>query len=336
MDAAIEKILSDNIDVNPEEVPDFREGESGSDGEGDSDVVSSEEEEEEESGEDESGDESEEEESEADDDEEQEALDADLAGPDATESDEELNVHGEDVSQDNSGAEEKIAKPAGFLDGGKSDTFARAFARIMDTPAPKTEVLGAPILAGSKSIAARKAEDEAEAKADREAKKLRIEMKQRGHAVPKRRGEDPAADAQEKILQKTATRGVVRLFNAVAKAQRRLRDEEGATGSRAKAAKLGKASFLAELRNSRATTGATEAVVPSARAPSAAAEAQAQAHAGGSASDEEGGAGWAVLQEGFTGLQGGSKMKDWDRQMSEEESEEGGEGAGDSSGDDSD
>ena len=42
-------------------------------------------------------------------------------------------------------------------------------------------------------------------------------------AVP-RRGEEPEHDAQEKTLLKTATRGVVRLFNAVSKAQRDQKD----------------------------------------------------------------------------------------------------------------
>ena len=326
------------------EVPAFREGESSSDAESDGDVPSS--------GEEETGDEDEDEgdeeqsegeedvsESEEDEDEEQEALDADLAAPDGTES-EDLEEDDAKPDPESSSDEEdeqfkQEQKQLGFLDGGKSDTFSRAFARIMDTSGVKAEVLAAPILAGSKSIAARKAEDEAEAKADRDAKRLRLEMKQRGHAIPKRRGEDPALDAKEKTLQKTATRGVVRLFNAVAKAQRRLREDEGVTGSRAKAAKLGKASFLAELRNSRAAGEGNEAVVPSARAPSAAAMA-AQAQPGGSDSDEEGGAGWAVLQEGFTGLQGGSKMKDWDKQVSEDESEGGGDDDGDdSSADDS-
>jgi hypothetical protein len=198
-----------------------------------------------------------------------------------------------------------------FLVGGKADTFARAFARIMDGAAPKGAADGAaPILAGSKSLAKRKAEDAEEAKADRAAKKLRHEMRQRGHVAPPRRGEDPAADAREKALQRTATRGVVRLFNAVSKAQRRLRDAEAATGSRGKAARLGKASFLAELRSAKAGGAGGEALVASARGQDAGA-------GGGEGSDGEGAAGWDVLKDGFTGLQGGNKMKDWDRRQEE-------------------
>jgi len=319
------------------EVPDFREGESGSDADPDDEIESSDEEEEDEDeaseggSDDDSGGKSlkkqkeeDEDSEEEDEDDEQDALDADLA-PSSDEEEED-----DDASEDEEGGADTLTsdhqteeEPVGFLEGGKSETFARAFARIIDSSAPQTEqVLAAPILAGSKSLAARKAEDEAEAKAHRAAKKLRLEMRQRGHVVPKRRGADPVADAREKTFQKTATRGVVRLFNAVAKAQRRLREKEGVSGSRAKAAKLGKASFLAELRNSRVAVegGKSEAVVPSARPTT---EAAAAAAAGGDGSDEEGGAGWAVLQQGFTGLQGGNKMKDWDKQISEDESDGG-------------
>jgi Rrp15p len=336
-------------------VPDFREGESGSDAEPGDDIESSKEEEDEKAGEAESGDDDndkskfggkkdESEEEEEDEDDEQDALDADLAPSSEEEDDEEENAQDDEENSEGEEDDEgglaggyREEEPVSFLEGGKSETFARAFARIIDSSVPQTEqVLAAPILAGSKSLAARKAEDEAEAKAHRAAKKLRLEMRQRGHVVPKKRGADPIADAREKAFQKTATRGVVRLFNAVAKAQRRLREEEGVSGSRAKAAKLGKASFLAELRNSRAATeGKSEAVVPSARPTSEAAAAAAAGGAGGGCgddgSDEEGGAGWAVLQQGFTGLQGGNKMKDWDKQMSEDESDG---GAGDDSSDD--
>jgi Rrp15p len=50
---------------------------------------------------------------------------------------------------------------------------------------------------------------------------------------PCRRGEDPEADAVEKALLRTARRGVVQLFNAVAKAQKQAADAQ-APGARAK------------------------------------------------------------------------------------------------------
>ena len=54
---------------------------------------------------------------------------------------------------------------------------------------------------------------------------------QPGHAC--RRGEDPVADAAEKALLRTARRGVVQLFNAVARAQKQAAEAQ-APGARAK------------------------------------------------------------------------------------------------------
>lgn len=58
-----------------------------------------------------------------------------------------------------------------------------------------------------------------------------------------RRGEDPEADAAEKALLRTARRGVVRLFNAVAKAQKQA-SEQQAPGSRARVQPLPPFAFL--------------------------------------------------------------------------------------------
>lgn len=128
-------------------------------------------------------------------------------------------------------------------------------------------------------------------------------------------------DAREKGLQRLATKGVVRLFNAIAKAQKQLREAEEATGSRSKAVKLGKASFLAQLKSSSGAAAA-EALVPSApaRQGGAAAAAAAGAKAGSkkqqqqqrrkaaaaaeSGSEDEDAGGWDVLKQGFVGLQG--------------------------------
>lgn len=145
--------------------------------------------------------------------------------------------------------------------------------------------------------------------------------------MPKRRGQDPTADVREKALQRLATKGVVRLFNAIAKAQKQLREAEEASGSRAKAVKLGKASFLAQLKGSAAAAAggaADQPLVPSAprqAIPGVAAAAAAAAPAAGtsgsrkqqrrgaaaddSSEDEEDAAGWDVLKQGFVGLQGG-------------------------------
>ena len=52
----------------------------------------------------------------------------------------------------------------------------------------------------------RKAEEEAAHSVDRDAKRLRLEMRQRGHVAVPRRGADPAHDARERALQKIATK----------------------------------------------------------------------------------------------------------------------------------
>ena len=67
------------------------------------------------------------------------------------------------------------------------------------------------------------------------------------------RRKDPTTDAREKTLQKVATRGVVRLFNAVAKAQK-VREEAGVYGAK-KASKLNRASLFQQLRGSAKRPG---------------------------------------------------------------------------------
>ena len=58
----------------------------------------------------------------------------------------------------------------------------------------------------SKSLAKRQREETEATAAQKAAKKLRQEMKQRGHVGVLKKGEDPASDAHEKTLYRTATR----------------------------------------------------------------------------------------------------------------------------------
>ena len=220
---------------------------------------------------------------------------------------------GADVLSDDSGEHK------GFLKGGKEKTFLRAVSRILDSSAG-SKLQGpteAPILAGSKSLARRRAEEAESLQAEKAARKLRREMRQRGHVIPSKRGNDPKADAREKALQRTATKGVVRLFNAVTKAQRQLREAEAITGSRNKAAKLGKASFLAELRNKRPSSLGSNTVEPIIGGP----QDNSAGHVDGRQQSPEDRleSEWKVLQDDFTGLQGGNKMKDWDRDIETDE-----------------
>eukprot|EP01024_Parvocaulis_polyphysoides_P012347 TRINITY_DN1444_c0_g1_i4.p4 TRINITY_DN1444_c0_g1~~TRINITY_DN1444_c0_g1_i4.p4 ORF type:complete len:137 (+),score=40.12 TRINITY_DN1444_c0_g1_i4:858-1268(+) len=115
-------------------------------------------------------------------------------------------------------------------------------------------------------------------------------MRKRGHVRVGKKGDDVAADAFEKQLQRVATRGVVQLFNAVAKAQK-VQRETHATKGRAQAAKMTKASITAELQKAKQTTADQKE------------------------EGEKQNAGWRVLQDDFTGLPIMGRMKDWDREQ---------------------
>lgn len=151
--------------------------------------------------------------------------------------------------------------------------------------------------------------------------------------VPKK-GADPAHDAREKQLQKLATRGVVLLFNAVNKAQKQKREAEaaGIKGAKALKAKPGvhsKAGFFAELKAGarQAVAGLEgEQLVPEITAAGRKGQQisrslQPQDKQGPARGSEgaAGGSGWDVLGEGFPGLTGGVKMKDWDKSAVEDE-----------------
>lgn len=121
------------------------------------------------------------------------------SGSDAEEEGEEGNAGAgggggsSDSDSEGGGGGRQQQRDAGFLEGGKSASFAKAFAMILEGSGKKAAEAArptaaggaavAPILATSKSIAKRKAEDAEEQQADREAKKLRQEMKKRGHVV---------------------------------------------------------------------------------------------------------------------------------------------------------
>lgn len=138
-----------------------------------------------------------------------------------------------------------------------------------------------------------------------------------------RKGEDPSHDAREKALSRLATRGVVLLFNAVNKAQKQRAEADavGGVGKRkAAVAKLSKSSFLTELKQAAETGVPVDAAISGAGAAAKQQQAQQQRREGGGR-----GAGWEVLGEGFPGLTGGSKMRDWDRRASSGEEDEVGE-----------
>lgn len=175
---------------------------------------------------------------------------------------------------------------------------------------------------GSKSIKRLQREEQEEKELTKEARKLRKEMKQRGHVIPAKKGIEPRRDVEEKRLQKIATKGVVQLFNAINAAQKRIQSED-ASGNKAKIARLGKASFLAEIQHMKNSEKQAD-------------RSGIQASSDVAVKDvaEEHDQGWDVLKKGFVGVQENAKMKDWDKAKDSDNDQLQSAGEGSSSDDD--
>ncbi|EIE18722.1 hypothetical protein COCSUDRAFT_60030 [Coccomyxa subellipsoidea C-169] len=225
-----------------------------------------------------------------------------------TAAEERRRSHSDASASDSEGEGDKGAEGAAAGDN-KAASFARAFAKIMATGGTQKGILSA-----SKTLKKRKAEEVEAAKADREAKVLKREMRKKGHAVIPKKGQDPQHDIKEKALARIGTRGVVRLFNAVAKAQKQ--QKAAAEGTKRKAASVSKASFLAELQGQATKSQVSEKLVPvkASQSGPAAREPVEAANTG---------SGWAVLQDELVGVAGtGTKLKDWDKAMESEEDDD--------------
>lgn len=194
---------------------------------------------------------------------------------------------GGDVSEDESGKlQPGIMR---FTDGCK--VFQGAFRKIIIKKTATDDVLG-PVLSGNKRLVAEKlAENDAELKEKKEAKKEKLLVSEKGHVKP-----DTYLDAHEKLLISIATKGVVKLFNAVNKAQQsqkglnplRAKDQKAIKNRRKEAffSELGKKSSLPGAMTSKvgtSTGGATDVGTPA----------------------------WAPLRDDFMLTK--SKLKDWDK-----------------------
>ncbi|KAL3689405.1 hypothetical protein R1sor_015714 [Riccia sorocarpa] len=193
-------------------------------------------------------------------------------------------IEGADDAEENG---EESHRRGGKVDGIGS-AFGRAFSSIMNKKVPKselTESLG-PVLAERKQLLVKKLEEEEnERKKKTDVKRKKREEKERGHVIPQ-----TYTDAKEKALIKLATTGVVRLFNAVSKAQKVQADADISSSRAAKATwKQSKQVFMSQLR-----AGSREEKVP----------------IGGPEMTEEE-PGWAALKDDF--MLGSAKMKDWDK-----------------------
>lgn len=174
-----------------------------------------------------------------------------------------------------------------FVEGCRA--FRAAFRSILKKSI-SDETLG-PILSANKKLVAEKlAEEEAEQKVKGEAKKEKRLLGEKGHVKPA-----TYLDSHEKFLIGVATKGVVKLFNAVNKAQHA---QKGLNPSRTKDAKAinkrRKEAFFSEL--GKTTLPATNS--------------NAKLNTSGGAADAEGPA-WSPLRDNY--MLTNSKLKDWDK-----------------------
>lgn len=142
-----------------------------------------------------------------------------------------------------------------------------------------------PVLSGHKTLVAEKlAEEVAERRVKGEAKKEKHLVGEKGHVKPA-----DYLDAHEKFLISVATKGVVKLFNAVNKAQNA---QKGLNPSRSKDAKVikkrRKERFFSELGKTPVADTSTKVHASSGEGPS-----------------------WAPLRDNY--MLTNSKLKDWDK-----------------------
>ncbi|KAJ4978137.1 hypothetical protein NE237_008917 [Protea cynaroides] len=209
-----------------------------------------------------------------------------------------------EVSEENSNGEEEENGPLdnSETEGGSSENerdrnqpgimkfaegsriFRLAFKNITKKTLPANPL--GPILSTQKKLVAKKlAEEEAGWKSKGETKKEKQLVGEKGHVKPAN-----FLDSHEKFLLGVATKGVVKLFNAVNKAQNA---QKGLNPSRFKDAKaLGKRrkeAFFSELRKTSSQTRGKDTK--------------------GREADEA--PGWAPLRDGY--MLSSSKLKDWDK-----------------------
>lgn len=180
-------------------------------------------------------------------------------------------------------------------DGGQA-ALARAFAKVVQK---QDQGKFADLNAYTETIKSRRKEQDfelEEEEAERTRKKNeRLELKKRGRIYPTKAGVEPMVDQMERKLRKIATRGVVTLFNAVAKAQKTAEDNKNKTNS---AAALTKAAFLAEIKGGMPNDKELK-----------------------KERNENKKGGWDVLKDGYQNL-GSGKLKDLEKEDEEDAAEE--------------
>ncbi|XP_055810274.1 uncharacterized protein LOC129880321 [Solanum dulcamara] len=171
-----------------------------------------------------------------------------------------------------------------FIDG--CNAFRLAFKKILKKSA-SDDILGPVLSAHKKLVAEKLAEEDVDRKVKGEAKKEKHLIREKGHVKP-----ENFLDSYEKSLIGVATKGVVKLFNAVNKAQHA---QKGLNPSRAKDEKAIKKRrrevFFSELGKTPSQTTVSKA--------------------GASNSLEDEGPSWAPLRDNY--MLTNPKLKDWDK-----------------------
>ncbi|XP_076913261.1 uncharacterized protein LOC143571821 isoform X2 [Bidens hawaiensis] len=197
---------------------------------------------------------------------------------------------GDDVDNDVSDDENEIADHGIMKFSEGNTSFKKAFKKIVKSGSD--EVLG-PVLSAYKNLVVKKLAAEAsEKKTKGDAKKEKILLKEKGHVKP-----EAFSVSHEKMLIGVATKGVVKLFNAVNKTQS---SQKGLNPSRSKDAKViqkrRKETFFSELGKTPSGSDAKDGT-------------------SGNAGDE--GPTWAPLRDNY--MLTNSKLKDWDKAADEPE-----------------
>ncbi|KAG9451270.1 hypothetical protein H6P81_011235 [Aristolochia fimbriata] len=202
------------------------------------------------------------------------------------------DLHVEEEKGSSDEEEDEIEEGTRFAEGCRA--FRMAFTKIMKTKI-SSDVLGPVLSAHKKLIAEKLAEEETERKVKGEAKKEKLLVREKGHVKP-----NSYLDTKDKFLISVATKGVVKLFNAVSKAQNA---QKGLASSRSKDAKaLGKQrkeTFMSELRK---PLGQVANDFSSKNFMKGTTSSNTQ-------NDEE--PGWAPLRDSY--MLTDSKLKDWDK-----------------------
>ncbi|XP_020269234.1 RRP15-like protein isoform X2 [Asparagus officinalis] len=172
--------------------------------------------------------------------------------------------------------------------------FRTAFLKIMKKHLPN-DSLGPVLSAHKKLIAEKLLEEETEYKSKGEAKKEKHLAGEKGHVKPA-----SFLDTKEKLLISIATKGVVKLFNAVNKAQNPQKDLNPSRFKDAKElAKRRKQTFLSEISKSATEKSDHGFSFYSSKVTKSASK----------ENDDE--PGWAPLCDSY--ILNNSKLKDWDK-----------------------